>query len=116
VSRVIHGGDYDMAARVVHQEIRQLAHPASGALTTTGAQGQPSRLIVEVIARTRLSFDMAFEGGGDGDLLTFHINGVPVAGTRGAPVQVDQTLQPITPMTLMWEFQRGTGKAVIHSL
>jgi hypothetical protein len=92
------------------------ADPASGALTTTGAQDQPSRLIVEVLAPTRLSFEMAVEGGGDGDLLTFFIDGLPVAHTAGTPVQVQQTLLPAAPMTLMWEFRRGTGQAVILNL
>ncbi len=86
--------------------------PSSGALTSHGGNpGEPSRMIVQVNARTQLNFEMSIADG-DGTL-RFYIDGVQQDETTGAGVQVDQLIEPAETAILMWEFIPGTGKAVI---
>lgn len=91
--------------------------PRTGHLTTSEMEkGSVSRLIVEVKDPTLLDFEMAVPGGGEGDQLTFFIDGEQVASTGDAAVGVRRKLTPDEPVLLMWEFRKGTGTPLISDL
>jgi hypothetical protein len=88
---------------------------ASGDLTSSGsASGEISRIVAEADGGTTLAFEMSVPGGGSDDLLAFFIDGVKQAETTAAAVAVNQQLSGTGKHLLMWEFKRGTGKALIR--
>ncbi len=90
---------------------------ASGNLTTDGGiPGGTSRIITKATGATNLDFEMKISGAGLGDEFTFYIDGVMQARTTGDVVSVRQELTGDQARLLMWEFKRGTGKAVIRNL
>jgi hypothetical protein len=91
--------------------------PRNGDLVGSGGPaGSTSRIIAEVQGDGRLDFEMAVESGGAGDLLVFYIDGVKQAETSGSTVSVHQELSGPGSHLLMWQFQAGTGKAIIRDL
>jgi len=91
--------------------------PRSGDLVGSGGPaGGTSRIIAEVQGDGRLDFEMAVEGGGAGDLFVFYIDGVKQTETSGSTVSVHQELSGPGSHLLMWQFQAGTGQAIIRDL
>ncbi|MCP5533965.1 MAG: hypothetical protein H7A48_12405 [Akkermansiaceae bacterium] len=87
---------------------------STGALTSAGGTtGSSSRIVAEAGDGTVLDFEMEIRGAGPGDHFAFYIDGVKQAETSGPAVAVQQTLGG--SHLLMWEFQRGSGSAVIRN-
>lgn len=92
------------------------ADPFTGELTGSGGiAGEKSRMIANVSGPASLDFEMEVLGGGAGDSLVFYIDGVRRTSTVGAMVRVQTTLSTAGSHLLMWEFTRGSGKAVIRN-
>jgi len=93
------------------------ADPVSGALTTIGGtSGETNRLIVEVTGEKVIDFEMEIADGNGNDLLVFYIDGVKQSETGSQSVRFQTALTGSTTHLLMWEFTRGSGKAVIRNL
>lgn len=78
--------------------------------------GESSRIIAKVSGATPINFEMEIKGGNWDDALVFYIDGVRQSETYGDPVTVQRTWNDSATHLLMWEFTRGTGKAVIRNL
>jgi hypothetical protein len=85
-------------------------------LSKGGASGKVHRLFVEVYGPAQLDFAMGVTGAGRKDVLSFFVNGVLQAQSRGALVPVSQTFVNPGKHLLMWEFKRGSGNVVIQNL
>lgn len=79
-----------------------------------GTTGGTNRIVSEIADGADLDFELKVIGGGSTDQLSFYIDGVKVAETSGSAVRVERQLTG--SHTIMWEFKRGTGKAVIRNL
>jgi hypothetical protein len=83
-------------------------------LSSGGTSGGTNRIISELTDPTDLDFELKVNGGGSTDRFAFYIDGVNVAESSGAAVRVQRQLTG--NHTIMWEFKRGTGTAVIRKL
>ena len=91
--------------------------PATGALMSSGANsGETNRVISKVSGSAVIDFEMQVVGGNWDDSLTFFIDGVKQSETFADPVRFRKTLSGTGKHLLMWEFTRGSGKAVIRNL
>ena len=90
---------------------------ATGNLVCAGGNiGETSRIIAKVSGPTTINFEMEIGGGALNDSLVFYIDGVRQAATYGDPVTVQRAWTDSSSHLLMWEFTRGSGKAVIRNL
>lgn len=93
------------------------ADPESGALTSSGGSiGETNRIITHVNGPLPLDFEMEILGGDWDDSLAFYIDGVKQSETTGAATRVNRTLDSPGKHLLMWEFTKGSGRAVIRNL
>ena len=91
--------------------------PISGALMSSGGNsGETNRVISKVSGAAVIDFEMQVVGGNWDDSLTFYIDGVKQSETYGDVVRFTKTLSGPGKHLLMWEFTRGSGKAVIRNL
>lgn len=91
--------------------------PISGALMSSGgSSGETNRVISKVSGAAVIDFEMQVVGGNWDDSLTFYIDGVKQSETYGDAVRFQKTLTGPAKHLLMWEFTRGSGKAVIRNL
>jgi len=81
-----------------------------------GNTGETSRIIARISGPTTINFEMEIGGGALNDSLVFYIDGVRQAVTYGDPVTVQRAWADSSSHLLMWEFTRGSGKAVIRNL
>ena len=90
---------------------------ATGDLVCAGGNtGETSRIIAKINGPTTINFEMEIGGGGGGDALVFYIDGVRQSASYGDPVTVQRTWTDSGSHLLMWEFTRGSGRAVIRNL
>lgn len=93
------------------------ADPDSGALTSSGGSiGETNRIITQVNGPLSLDFEMEIRGGNWDDSLIFYIDGVKLSETTGSAVRIRQALEGPGKHLLMWEFTKGSGRAVIRNL
>ena len=89
----------------------------TGALISTGGNsGETNRIISSLTGPAVIDFEMAIVGGNWDDSLVFFIDGVKQSETYAEAVRFRQTLSTPGKHLLMWEFTRGSGKAVIRNL
>ncbi|MFT6574507.1 MAG: hypothetical protein ACJA16_002699 [Akkermansiaceae bacterium] len=89
----------------------------SGELIGTGGlAGESSWITAKVEDGSVLNFEMEVADGGPDDMLIFYLDGVKQAETSGDSVSVQQELEGSSSHLLTWQFQRGTGRAVIRNL
>lgn len=81
-----------------------------------GNTGDTSRIIAKVSGPAAINFEMAIGGGGWDDALVFYIDGVRQSTTTGGSVEVQRAWADASTHLLMWEFTRGSGRAVIRNL
>ncbi|MEI6654563.1 MAG: hypothetical protein WCP45_07330 [Verrucomicrobiota bacterium] len=90
---------------------------ATGNLVSNGGNtGDTNRMIANVSGPVTLNFEMEVVGGDWNDGFAFYVDGVKQSETYGDPVNVQVALPNPGTHLLMWEFTRGSGKAVIHNL
>jgi len=90
---------------------------ATGNLVSSGGSvGEANRIIANVSGPLSIDFEMSVPGGDWNDALVFSIDGVMQADTYGDAVRVQKTFTTPGQHLLMWEFTRGSGKAVIRNL
>lgn len=95
-----------------------ITDPASGHLTTSGGQeGSTSRIVANVSGNTTLDFEMSITDGDWNDALQFYIDGVLQQEMYGdgEPVRIQRELSGTATRTLMWQYTKGSGKAVIRN-
>ena len=91
--------------------------PATGNLLGSGGNaGGTSRLIANVSGPATVDFEMAIDDGDWNDSLVFYIDGVRQTATDGAVANFKKAWPTPGQHLLMWEFTRGSGKAVIRNL
>jgi hypothetical protein len=86
--------------------------PATGHLVTDGGSG---RIIVQTTGPGTVAFEMAILDAGADDQFKFYIDGVEQAESTGAPVSVREVFDGPKSHLLMWQFVKGTGRAVIRT-
>jgi hypothetical protein len=90
---------------------------ATGNLVCAGGNtGETSRIIAKVNGPTVINFQMQIDGDNSGDALVFYVDGVRQSSTAGNPITVQRTWTDSGSHLLMWEFTRGSGRAVIKNL
>lgn len=90
---------------------------ATGNLVCAGGNsGETSRIIAKVNGPTTINFQMEVNAANSSDTLVFYIDGVRYSSTSGNPVTVQRELTDTGSHLLMWEFTRGSGRAVIKNL
>jgi hypothetical protein len=92
--------------------------PATGDLVTSGGEiGKTSRIMANVSGGTTLDFEMSIAEGDWNDALQFYVDGVLQQETYGdgEPVRVRKDLTGSGTYSLMWEYTKGSGKAVIRN-
>ena len=93
------------------------ADAATGALMSTGGtSGETNRIISNVTGPVSIDFEMEILGGNWDDSLAFYIDGVKQSETAGDTVAIRKTLSEPGKHLLMWEFTKGSGRAVIRNL
>ena len=93
------------------------ADSATGALTSSGGStGETNRIISNLSGPVDLDFEMEILDGDWDDSLVFYIDGVRQSGTDGSVVRVTKSLTTPGKHLLMWEFTKGSGRAVIRNL
>lgn len=93
------------------------ADAATGALMSTGGNsGETNRIISNISGPVAVDFEMEIVGGNWDDSLVFFIDGVRQSETDSTTVRFRRTLTTPGKHLLMWEFTRGSGKAVIRNL
>ncbi|MCU0748498.1 MAG: hypothetical protein MUF13_03025 [Akkermansiaceae bacterium] len=93
------------------------ADATTGALISSGGTtGETNRIISNLDGPVQLDFEMEILGGNWDDSLVFYIDGVPQSTTEGSAVRVTKMLETPGKHLLMWEFTKGTGKAVIRNM
>ncbi|MBK1814275.1 hypothetical protein JIN84_01460 [Luteolibacter yonseiensis] len=93
------------------------ADAGTGALVSSGGNsGETNRIISNVTGPVSLDFEMEILGGNRNDSLVFYIDGVRQSETDSDAVKIRKNLTTAGKHLLMWEFTRGTGKAVIRNL
>lgn len=91
--------------------------PATGTLVSAGGNaGQISRLIAQVSGPLTLDFEMSVSDGNLDDSLVCYLDGVQQSVTGGEVVRLQRVITTPGSHLLMWEFTRGSGKAVIRNL
>ena len=91
--------------------------PVTGALMSSGGNsGETNRVISKVDGTAVIDFEMQVVGGNWDDSLSFYIDGVKQSETYGDAVRFRKNLSGTGKHLLMWEFTRGSGKAVIRNL
>ena len=85
-------------------------------MSNGGNTGDTNRMIANVSGPVTLNFEMEVVGGDWNDGFAFYVDGVKQSETYGDPVNVQVALPNPGTHLLMWEFTRGSGKAVIHNL
>lgn len=85
-------------------------------ICTGGSTGETSRIIAKVNGPTAVNFEMEIAGSDWNDTLVFYIDGIRQSTTTGDPVTIQRTWTSPGSHLLMWEFTRGTGRAVIRNL
>lgn len=94
-----------------------ISDPATGDLVSAGGgSGETNRIISNISGPAAIDFEMEIVGGNGNDSLVFFIDGVRQSVTSGAAVRFTQPLSAPDKHLLMWEFTRGSGKAVIRNL
>lgn len=94
-----------------------IADPNSGALTSSGGTtGETNRIISNLTGPVDIDFEMEILDGNWDDSLVFYIDGVRQSGTEGSVVRFRQSLATPGKHLLMWEFTKGSGRAVIRNL
>ena len=94
-----------------------VSDPATGDLVCAGGDtGETSRIIAKVSGPTAINFEMEVDGGNGNDALRFYVDGVVQSTTGGDPVSVQRSWTGSGDHLLMWEFTRGSGRAVIRNL
>lgn len=96
-----------------------VADPATGHLMTSGGQaGFTSRIMANVTGNTTIDFEMSIAGGDWNDTLRFYIDGVLQEEIYGdsSPVRIRKEMTGSSTSTLIWEFEKSSGKAVIRNL
>jgi hypothetical protein len=92
------------------------ADPQTGALTSSGGvTGETNRIISNVDGPVDLDFEMEIINGSWDDSLVFYIDGIRQSATEGGVVTVNKSLESPGNHLLMWEFTKGTGRAVIRN-
>jgi len=90
---------------------------ATGNLVCAGGNvGETSRIIAKIHGPVTINFAMEIGGGNSGDSLVFYIDGVRQSSTSGDSVAVQRSWTDAGSHLLMWEFTRGSGRAVIRNL
>jgi RTX calcium-binding nonapeptide repeat (4 copies) len=90
---------------------------ATGDLVSSGGNvGEANRIIANVSGPMSVDFEMSVIGGDWNDSLVFYIDGVMQTDTYGDAVRFQKTFTTAGQHLLMWEFTRGSGKAVIRNL
>ncbi len=90
---------------------------ATGNLVCAGGNtGETSRIIARISGPTAINFQMEIADGNWDDALVFYIDGVRYSSTDGIPVSVQRAWTDSGAHLLMWEFTRGSGRAVIRNL
>ncbi len=93
------------------------ADPATGQLTSSsGNAGETNRIIANITGPVDVDFEMEIIGGNGSDSLVLYIDGVRQTTTEGQSVRHQQALTGTASHLFMWEFTRGSGKAVIRNL
>jgi RTX calcium-binding nonapeptide repeat (4 copies) len=93
------------------------ADPDTGVLVSQGgASGETNRLISQVDGPLTLDFEMQVTDGDWNDALVFYVDGVRESQSAGEVVRIRKTLDSPGRHLLMWEFTRGSGKALIRNL
>ena len=93
------------------------ADAATGALMSTGGiSGETNRIISNITGPVSIDFEMEILGGNWDDSLAFFIDGVKQSETVGDVVAIRKTLAEPGSHLLMWEFTKGSGRAVIRKL
>jgi Ca2+-binding RTX toxin-like protein len=93
------------------------ADAATGALMSTGGiSGETNRIISNITGPVSIDFEMEILGGNWDDSLAFFIDGVKQSETGGDAVAIRKTLAEPGSHLLMWEFTKGSGRAVIRKL
>lgn len=93
------------------------ADSATGALTSSGGStGETNRIISNLSGPVDLDFEMEILDGDWDDSLVFYIDGVRQSGTDGSVVRFTKSLTTPGKHLLMWEFTKGSGRAVIRNL
>jgi hypothetical protein len=93
------------------------ADPATGHLTSSGGgAGETNRIIANISGPAAVDFEMEITGANGDDALVLYIDGIPQATTHGGAVRFQQALDDGESRLYMWEFTRGSGKAVIRNL
>jgi len=93
------------------------ADPQSGALTSSGGSiGETNRIISNLSGPVSLDFEMEILDGNWDDSLVFYIDGVRQSVTDGSVVRFQKSLSTPGRHLLMWEFTKGSGRAVIRNL
>jgi RTX calcium-binding nonapeptide repeat (4 copies) len=89
----------------------------TGALMSAGGNsGETNRIISSLTGPTAINFEMEIVGGNWDDSIVFYIDGIKQSETYGDTVSFRKTLSTPGKHLLMWEFTRGSGKAVIRNL
>lgn len=81
-----------------------------------GGTGETSRIIAKISGPTVINFEMEIGGSNGADALVFFIDGVRQSATSGNSVSVQRAWSDSGSHLLMWEFTRGSGRAVIRNL
>lgn len=81
-----------------------------------GNSGETSRIIARISGPASINFEMEIAGGDWDDALVFYIDGNRHSTTHGGKVTVQRTWTDSSAHLLMWEFTRGSGRAVIRHL
>jgi hypothetical protein len=90
---------------------------ATGNLVCAGGNtGETSRIIAKVSGPTTVDFQMEIIGGNGSDSIVFYIDGVRQSTTYGDTLRVQRSWSDSGSRLLMWEFTRGSGRAVIRNL
>ncbi len=90
---------------------------ATGDMVCVGGNaGETSRIIAKVGGPAAINFEMEIGGSNGSDALVFYIDGIRHSTTSGNPVTVQRAWTDSGSHLLMWEFTRGSGRAVIRNL
>ncbi len=81
-----------------------------------GSTGETSRIIAKISGPAAINFEMEIGNANWNDALVFYIDGVRQSTTSGSPVEVQRSWTDSSTHLLMWEFTRGSGRAVIRNL
>jgi hypothetical protein len=93
------------------------ADPATGHLASSGGNaGETNRIIANINGPAEVDFEMEIIGGNGNDSLVLYIDGILQTSTQGESARYQQAITGTETHLFMWEFTRGSGKAVIRNL